>query len=59
MLHLASDAERGQLADPASRAELAQWVGGQRDRDGIPDTALGPRAATGLTPVRDFTPVRL
>ena len=43
---------------PAYRAELARWVGGQRDRDGIPDSALGPRAATGLTPVRDFTAAR-
>jgi hypothetical protein len=42
MLHLASDAECSQLADPAYRAELAQRVGGQRDRDGIPDSALGP-----------------
>jgi nitroreductase len=58
VLHLAADAESGQLADPAYRAELARWVGGQRDRDGIPDSALGPRAAAGLTPVRDFTPAR-
>jgi nitroreductase len=58
VLHLAADAECGQLADPAYRAELARWVGGQRDRDGIPDSALGPRAAAGLTPVRDFTPAR-
>jgi hypothetical protein len=59
MLHLASDAESAQLADPAYRAELAQRVGGQRDCDGIPDSAPGPRATTGLTPVRDFTPIRL
>ena len=58
MLHLAADAESSQLADPAYRAELARWAGGQRGRDGIPDSALGPRAATGLTPVRDFTPAR-
>jgi nitroreductase len=58
VLHLAADAECGQLADSAYRAELARWVGGQRDRDGIPDSALGPRAAAGLTPVRDFTPAR-
>ena len=58
ILHLAADAECGQLADPAYRAELARWVGGQRERDGVPDSALGPRAATGLTPVRDFTPTR-
>ena len=58
ILHLAADAESSQLADSAYRAELALWIGGQRDRDGIPDSALGPRAATGLTPVRDFTPAR-
>jgi nitroreductase len=55
LLHLAVDAEREQLADPAYRAELARWVGGQRDRDGIPDSALGPRSPAGPTPVRDFT----
>ena len=33
LLHLVQDAERDQLADPAYRAELAQWAGGARDRD--------------------------
>ncbi len=56
VLNLAADAERAQLADPEYRAELAQWAGGQRDRDGIPDSALGPRSPEGPTPVRDFTP---
>jgi nitroreductase len=56
VLQLVADAERAQLADPAYRAELARWVGGQRDRDGIPDTGLGPRSPDSLTPVRDFTP---
>jgi nitroreductase len=56
VLRLAADAERDLLADPAYRAELARWVGGQRDRDGIPDTALGPRSMEGLAPARDFTP---
>ncbi|HUY46390.1 MAG TPA: nitroreductase family protein [Streptosporangiaceae bacterium] len=58
VLHLAADAERDQLTDPAYRAELACWIGGQRDRDGIPDSALGPRSPAGPTPVRDFTPAR-
>jgi nitroreductase len=58
VLHLAQDAERDQLADPAYRAELAQWAGGARDREGIPDSALGPRAPDSPTPVRDFTPGR-
>jgi nitroreductase len=56
ILDLVADAESAQLADPAYRAELARWVGGQRDRDGIPSSALGPRAPDRLTPVRDFTP---
>jgi nitroreductase len=58
VLHLVQDAERAQLADPAYRAELAQWAGGARDREGIPDSALGPRSPDSLTPVRDFTPGR-
>ena len=55
VLRLVRDAEREQLADPAYRAELARWAGGARDRDGIPDSALGPRAADAAAPVRDFT----
>jgi nitroreductase len=58
MLHLAAEAERELLADPAYRAELARWAGGQRDRDGIPGSALGPRSPEGRDPVRDFTPGR-
>jgi nitroreductase len=58
LLHLVSDAERDLLADPAYRAELARWAGGNRDRDGIPGSALGPRDPAGQTPVRDFTPDR-
>lgn len=56
VLQLAADAERALLADPAYRAELARWAGGQRDRDGIPDSALGPRSPDRPTPVRNFTP---
>lgn len=58
LLHLAGDAELSQLADPAYRAELARWAGGQRGRDGIPATALGPVPAGSVAPVRDFTPWR-
>jgi len=58
VLGLAADAERDMLADPAYRAELARWAGDQRDRDGIPDSALGPRSLEGSAPVRDFTPER-
>ena len=55
VLKLAQEAELGQLADAGYRAELTQWVGGVRDADGIPDSALGSRSADGPTPVRDFT----
>jgi len=54
LLHLAVAAERDLLADPAYRAELAQWAGGERDREGIPASAIGPRDPGGRTPVRDF-----
>jgi glucose 1-dehydrogenase len=43
LLCLISDAERDLLADPGYRVELAHWVGGNRDRDGISSSALGPR----------------
>jgi hypothetical protein len=56
VLELAAMAERDQLADPRYRAELARWVGGDRDRDGIPAALLGPRSPDTPTPVRDFTP---
>jgi nitroreductase len=58
LLGLAQDAERDLLADPAYRAELAQWVGGARDLEGIPDEVAGPRDPERATPVRDFTPAR-
>ena len=54
VLRLARDAERDQLADPEYRAELARGIGGARDREGVPDTALGPRAFDANAPVRDF-----
>jgi hypothetical protein len=58
LLHLVSGSERDLLADPAYRAELAQWAGGDRDGDGMPDSVLGPRDPGGPTPVRDFRPDR-
>jgi nitroreductase len=58
LLCLAADAERDLLADPGYLAELAQWTGGTRDRDGIPGASMGPRAPGGPTPVRDFAPYR-
>jgi nitroreductase len=54
LLYLVRDAERTLLAEPGYQAELARWVGGSRDSDGIPDSALGPHDPGGTTPVRDF-----
>ncbi len=56
VLQLAADAEGTLRTDPAYRAELARWAGGERKWDGIPDSALGPRSPDRPTPVRDFTP---
>lgn len=58
LLQLAGDAELAQFADPAYRAELARWAGGQRHRDGIPATALGPIPTGSLVPIRNFAPGR-
>ena len=55
---LAADAELYLLADPAYRAEVARWVGGRHDSDGIPDSALGPTSPEGGQPVRRFAPGR-
>lgn len=58
LLHLAADAERAQLGDPAYRTELLRWAGGYRDREGIPDRTLGPVSPEGDEPVREFDPGR-
>jgi hypothetical protein len=54
LLGVVADAETDLLADPGYRAELARWAGGDRDQDGIPAGAAGPRDPSGRTPVRDF-----
>jgi nitroreductase len=54
LLGVVADAETDLLADPGYRAELARWAGGERDQDGIPASAAGPRDPRGHTPVRDF-----
>jgi len=54
LLGVVADAETDLLADPGYRAELARWAGGDRDQDGIPAGAAGPRDPRGHTPVRDF-----
>ena len=56
LLGLARDAERGLLADPGYRGELARWAGGARDREGLPDQVVAPHDPRGTAPVRDFTP---
>jgi nitroreductase len=54
LLGVVADAEFDLLADPGYRAELARWAGGDRDHDGVPGGAAGPRDPRGRTPVRDF-----
>lgn len=54
LLRLIADAECDLIGDPGYRDELARWVGGERDKDGIPGNAAGPRDPRGSTPVRDF-----
>ena len=54
LLGVVADAEFDLLADPGYRAELAKWAGGDRDEDGVPGGAAGPRDPRGRTPVRDF-----
>ena len=58
VLYLVRDAERAWLADRGYRAELARWAGGSRDRDGMPDSVLGPRSPDQPAPVREFAPGR-
>ena len=43
LLRLIADAECDLIGDPGYRDELARWVGGERDKDGIPGGATGPR----------------
>lgn len=56
VLSLTRTAERRQREDPDYLAELRRWTsaGGPGRRDGVPREALGPRAADGALPLRDF-----
>ena len=54
LLTLVADANLADATDPARRAERAQWVGGDRARDGIPSVSLGPRPTRPSTPIRDL-----
>jgi nitroreductase len=40
--------------EPGRLQERRRWVGGQRDREGIPSSALGSRPAQVFSPVRDL-----
>lgn len=55
LLHeLAADADFAEAAEPQRLAERALWVGGERDRDGIPSASLGPRPTQPSAAVRDM-----
>jgi len=58
MLELAavtSRAQRDQIADDATRAELDAWTGGQgRTGAGVPDTAIPAESPQTTVPARDF-----
>jgi nitroreductase len=54
LLSLMNDANLADATDPDRITERRAWVGGDRDRDGIPSTSLGPRPALRSTPVRNF-----
>ena len=56
LLRLIADAETDLTGDAAYQEELARWVGGERDKDGIPGSATGPRDPRGSTPVRNLLP---
>ena len=51
---LASDADFAEADEPHRLVERQMWVGGQRDREGIPSTSLGPRPAQASAAVRDL-----
>ncbi len=54
LLELATDADIAEADDPRRIAERQLWVGGQRTRDGVPSSALGPRPSARPAPVRDL-----
>lgn len=54
LLRLKTDADLDEAVDPDRIAERRKWVGGDRDRDGIPSRSLGPKAVRLSSPVRDL-----
>jgi nitroreductase len=51
---LLHDAGRAEHDAPALLEERSAWIGDERDGDGIPTTALGPRPDDPRTPFRDL-----
>ena len=49
-----NDADIADDEDGTRTAERRRWVGGDRDVDGVPSSALGPRIAGGDTVVREL-----
>jgi len=49
-----NDASLADDEDPRRTAERRRWVGGDRAADGVPSSALGPRAWGGWSPARDL-----
>jgi hypothetical protein len=54
LLGLVLEAEVLDQADEPRRLERARWVGGDRDDDGVPQRALGPRPAAFPAAYRDL-----
>ncbi|MGH8827539.1 MAG: Acg family FMN-binding oxidoreductase [Jiangellaceae bacterium] len=54
LLRLKTDADLDDAVDSDRIAERRKWVGGDRDRDGIPSRSLGPKAVRLSSPVRDL-----
>ena len=54
LLRLTAEANLAEGTDPERTAERRQWVGGTRDREGVPSASLGPRPRRPSAPVRDL-----
>jgi hypothetical protein len=54
LLRLTGEANMSDDLDPLRRQERHHWVGGERDRDGVPSSSLGPRPRRRSAPVRDL-----
>ena len=54
LLRLTGEANMSDDLDPLRLSERHHWVGGERDHDGVPSAALGPRPRRRSAPVRDL-----